>query len=298
MLGDIIKICKIIPYTNDDLEHLDLYYKDFALEIVGQKALYEDMTTPILIIGWNQVKKMFPEQKENNSKISDNLFWTYSISEDKEKNTKNIHSFLEFSIRKFFNKPIISYDYIIDGEIKDFLSKNININHKSFIYFHRNVCYIYNNGNTLSISLPSLSFVGKDWKNITTGIVNRLDCLIFSFENISRYTNYEEIENVLTLENIFWSKYNYYLEPKEVLKIFLNNDIHKHIPFFMNILYNLKPLNGDEINYSNRLIKKDKITLWLSKNRVYFKKDFKPSNYFLKFTNDNDKKYLSLNYSS
>ena len=113
----------------------------------------------------------------------------------KEKNS--IKSFFEYSIKKFFNKNIISYDFILDGEFKDFLSKSIDRTQRSFIYFHKNVCYLYNNKNTYAISLPSLEFVEKDVKFLMTEIMNRLECTIFSYYNLSKYTNLENIRDVI-----------------------------------------------------------------------------------------------------
>jgi hypothetical protein len=296
MLNSLIKICKIVPYTSEDLEYINSNYRDFSVDIILKEDFKDEINIPTLIVGWNYVKEKFPNQNISSSKIDDNLFWTYSITENKEKSQNDIKSFFEYSIKKFFNKNIISYDFILDGEFKDFLSKSIDRTQRSFIYFHKNVCYLYNNKNTYAISLPSLEFVEKDVKFLMTEIINRLECTIFSYYNLSKYTNLENIRDVMTIENIFWSKYNIYIEPKDFNSIFLNKDMHKHIPLLMKIISENNQITKDELNSCKRQAKKDKITSWLSENKIFFDKSFNASEK-ISFTWEGDRKYLKLRYS-
>ena len=55
-------------------------------------------------------------------------------------------------------------------------------------------------------------------------------------------------------------------------------------------------VSRDELNSCKRQTKKDKVTSWLSENRVYFDKNFKPQG-GIKCSWDNQKKYLMLRYS-
>jgi hypothetical protein len=296
MLNDLIKICKILPYTSEDVDYIHTHYGKFALEILTPEELEGYNNVPTLIVGWKNVKEIFPEQSIRESKISENLFWTYSLSENETKLKNDINSFLEFSIRKFFNKPLITYDAILDGEIRDFFQKNINPNIRSFIYFHKNACYIHNDKDTYAISLPSLEFIGKDYKSIMTGLINKIECTIFSYYNANRYVILDDLRDVMTTENIFWSKYAYYIEPRDFSDIFLNNDMHKNIPLLMKIIRDNNEVTGDEINSCKRQTKKDKITSWLSGNRVYFEKSFKTPE-GLRCTWEGGKKFLRLRYS-
>jgi hypothetical protein len=296
MLNDLIKICKILPYTSEDIDYIHTHYGKFALDILTPEELGGYNNVPTLIVGWKNVKEIFPEQSIRESKISENLFWTYSLSENETKLKNDINSFLEFSIRKFFNKPLITYDAILDGEIRDFFQNNINPDIRSFIYFHKNACYIHNDKDTYAISLPSLEFIGKDYKSIMTGLINKIECTIFSYYNANRYVVLDDLRDVMTTENIFWSKYAYYIEPRDFSDIFLNNDMHKNIPLLMKIIRDNNEVTGDEINSCKRQTKKDKITSWLSGNRVYFEKSFKTPE-GLRCTWEGDKKFLRLRYS-
>jgi len=296
MLSELIKICKIIPYTAEDEDYISINYKNFALEVYRPEILKESFIIPTLIIGWDNVKKHYPEQSILNSKITDKLYWTYSLSENESKSKSDIESFLNFSIKKFFNKSLITYDAIIDGELKEFILKNINPKIRSFIYFHKDACYIYNDKNTYAISILSLNFIGKDYKKILTSLINKIECTILSYYNVSRYVYMDELRDVMTTENIFWSKYTYNIEPKDFNNMFLGKDMHKNIPLLMKITRENNEITNDELNSCKRQTKKDKITSWLSGNKIYFDKSFKPQN-GLRCSWDNGKKYLILRYS-
>jgi hypothetical protein len=296
MLNDLIKICKVFPYTDEDYDYLLSNYRDFAFDVMSSNVEDEFLTVPTLIIGWDKVQNLFPEQNKSISKIDENLYWTYSSSENLTKSKSDIKSFLEFSIKKFFNKKLITFDYIIDGELKSFIANNINPKVRSYIYFHKNACYIHNINETYAISLSSLEFSGKDVKRIMTSLINKIECTIFSYQNITNYTYIDEIRDVMTLENMFWSKELKYVEPKDFINIFLSKDIHKNIPLLMKILMENNKITQDEINSCKRQSKKDRITSWLSTNKLYFEESFIPTKE-IRCKYENNKKYTILKYS-
>jgi len=296
MLNDLIKICKVFPYTDEDYDYLLSNYRDFAFDVMSSNVEDELLTVPTLIIGWDKVQNLFPEQNKLISKIDENLYWTYSSSENLTKSKSDIKSFLEFSIKKFFNKKLITFDYIIDGELKSFIANNINPKVRSYIYFHKNACYIHNINETYAISLSSLEFSGKDVKKIMTSLINKIECTIFSYQNITSYTYIDEIRDVMTLENMFWSKELKYVEPKDFINIFLSKDIHKNIPLLMKILMENNKITQDEINSCKRQSKKDRITSWLSTNKLYFEESFMPTKE-IRCKYENNKKYTILKYS-
>ena len=296
MLHDLIKICKILPYSSDDVDYINTHHNTFALEVIDSIEANSPITLPTLIVGWSKVKEMYPGQSIMNTKISENLFWTFSLTEKEEKNKSDINSFLEYSIKKFFHKNLISYDAIVDGELRDFFLKNINKKIRSFIYFHNNVCYIHNDSDTYAISIPSIDFVGKDSKKILTGLINKVECTLFSYYNAVKYVYIDQLRNVMTTENIFWSKYSYYIEPKDFNKMFLGKDMYRHIPVLMKIIRDNHEVTKDEFNSCLRQTVKDRTTSWLSTNKVYFDPSFKVPD-GVRSTWDNGKKYLMLRYS-
>lgn len=46
-----------------------------------------DISIPTLIIGWDNVKKLYPEQNILNNKINENISWTFS---KREKDRKSV----------------------------------------------------------------------------------------------------------------------------------------------------------------------------------------------------------------
>lgn len=296
MLHNLIKICKVIPYSSDDMDYINTHYGDFAIDLIESIDSNDEVGVPTLILGWNKVKEMYPEQSILSSKIKDNLFWTFSLNEKEEKNKSDIKSFLEYSIKRFFHKKSISYDSIIDGELREFLLKNINKKVRSFIYFHKNVCYIHNESETYAISISSLNFVGKDSKKILTGLINKIECTLFSYYNSVKYVYIDQLRDVMTTENIFWSKYSHYIQPKDFNKIFLGKNMYRYIPVLMKIIRDNHEVTKDELNSCMRQTIKDKTTSWLSTNKIYFNNNFKVPD-GVRSTWDNGKKYLMLRYS-
>ena len=154
MLNNFIKICKVFPYTEDDADLLYKNYSNSAVDIIEDNV--ELGVLPSIIIGWERVKKLFPSQSIMNKKIDDNVFWTYSIVENKEEFKKDVDFFIKSSIKNYFSKSIKTYDAIIDGDLKQFFSDNINPKTRTFIYFHKNALYFHNEGRNCAISLISL----------------------------------------------------------------------------------------------------------------------------------------------
>ena len=59
MLHNLIKICKIFPYSSDDLDYINAHYGDFALDIIDNIDINLETVVPTLILGWNKVKEMY-----------------------------------------------------------------------------------------------------------------------------------------------------------------------------------------------------------------------------------------------
>lgn len=296
MINDLIKVCKFIAFTTEDLDYLNSKFSNYSCEILDGNNLEIINSVPTIIIGWNFVKKKFPNQSILNKNINKDLYWTYSLLESEREFKKDCVNFLDNSINNFFDKKLISFDAIIDGSLKDFLSKNINPKIRSFIYFHRNVCYIHNENKICSISALSLEFIEKDYKSIFTDLINKIPCTLFSYLNSSKYTYIEHLRDVMTIENIFWTKYYFYIEPKKFSEAFLNKNIHRFIPLLMKVVYENHETTKEELNSCKRQVKKDKLSCWMSKNRIYFDKKYKfPEN--LKTSWEKGQIYTILKYS-
>ena len=62
-----------------------------------------DKTVPTLIVGWKEVKKLFPTQDILISYIDDNTTWTFSKREKRFQYEKDIKLFIDNIIKKLTN---------------------------------------------------------------------------------------------------------------------------------------------------------------------------------------------------
>jgi hypothetical protein len=148
-----------------------------------------DTNLPTIIIGWNNVKELFPEQDILTKKISDTISWTFSKREKRHQYEKDIDVFIKGVISSLDDKINYKFfNYILSTQQK----------RERFIsYINKGECSIYHNSRflyvychtdniTLGISLRDLFYVGVDAKsfvkllnvngnNIITDNLNFLD---------------------------------------------------------------------------------------------------------------------------
>lgn len=132
-----------------------------------------DSSIPTLIIGWSEVKKIFPEQNILVNKITDTIYWTFSKREKRYKYEVDLKNFIEKIINnindsinyKFFNYILSSKE-----KQKSFI-EYVNIGGNS-IYLNSKFLYVYNpkDKNTIGISLRDLYYVGIDVKNFVKSL--------------------------------------------------------------------------------------------------------------------------------
>lgn len=75
-----------------------------------------DTNIPTIIIGWNKVKELFPNQKITNKVITDNICWTFSEKEKRNDNTSDLNKFKKDCIKTFGSK--YKYFFLNPFEIK------------------------------------------------------------------------------------------------------------------------------------------------------------------------------------
>lgn len=296
MLSKKIEICKIYVDNEEDFSCLNKIFGGNNGVIISN--LNPDFKTniPVLVIGWKRIKKEYPDQKIKNRNIKNNIFWTFSLEESKESFKKEAKEFVKKSLDEFFNLSFISYDSIINGDFKNFIESNINKKNKCFVYFYNNACYIYNDDKIIVVGLDSIDYVSENSKKIITDFINEYDCIVFNYENISQFVNLNRLKKLLTIENIYWTKFGNVLEYKDIQKYFFNRNVHRYVAFVMSFLYNID-LNDEEIKSCYRQSERDIITSWLSSRAIFFSKNFAPDKN-IKIKWDNYKKYTKSKYSN
>lgn len=122
-----------------------------------------DTSIPTLIIGWSEVKEIFPNQNILNTKIDDTISWTFSKREKRFQYEKDVDAFINKVVSalndkikyRFFNFLLATQDkrasfisYVQTGNCS--------------IYYNSRFLYVYNINNsfTIGISLTDLEYIG------------------------------------------------------------------------------------------------------------------------------------------
>jgi hypothetical protein len=122
-----------------------------------------DTSIPTLIIGWSEVKEIFPNQNILNTKIDDTISWTFSKREKRFQYEKDVDAFINKVVSalndkikyRFFNFLLATQDkrasfisYVQTGNCS--------------IYYNSRFLYVYNINDsfTIGISLTDLEYIG------------------------------------------------------------------------------------------------------------------------------------------
>jgi hypothetical protein len=297
-----IIVCKVITFCEEDFLNYKLEFPSTSI-IIEQLPIEnyeEDLSLPTILVGWNNIKTLYPNQRISNNCINENLFWTYTVSESKE----SAYSIARDLIMKFFShwlpNEYIPYDYVLDGKLSSFLEKQYSDINSMFVYFSGKAMYIYNPSESqkiVAVSLESMKFSGIDIKKAITALISKFKPICFSYKNIHQYiTKGYELESS-TLENLYWIKETDELTEKRLFDTIMDSDGVRYIPFLMYLLNDQIDLDENEQIYLKCLNRRDVITEWLSDRELFFKKSY--VNERIKFQHSVDGlPYTKLEYSN
>lgn len=116
---------------------------------------------PTLIIGWDYVKKNYPDYDVTNRKLSDNLFWTVKKTEKRDIYEEDLFYFIRNTYEglvKGINYYFLSPFSFNRNQLIRLLQK-LNIT-KSISYLHDNMAYIYIDDYILGIDISLMEFIG------------------------------------------------------------------------------------------------------------------------------------------
>jgi len=294
MVLNQLKICTIYTGLSQDYESLAKVYGNSGVSIVKTEPI-TDETIPTLIIGWDRVKFLFPNQKIENKIINDYVQWTFSSVEDSNLFISDSKSFVDINLQRFYETPIQSYDYLLNGDINEFLLKIIS--KKLYLFFHLNCCYIYNGIGIYAINLDSLDENGIKSENILLNLINSNDCVIFNHKNLCKHIDCDQLtKRLISVENVYWTKYKYVISYFDLSKNFLNEEVHRYVPYFMSLLMDID-LSYEEERSCKRQAVRDIITNWLSSQAVFFNKTYRFTDKKIKTKWNNYKQYTKTEYS-
>lgn len=274
--------CEIFT-SETNVKTYTLEYENYCISIktFSELNLNNDFTIPTLIIGWDYIKNNFDKARISKKKIKNNLYWTFSESEDKNTNNKDLNNFLKKSLNEFLPSNYETFDCILQGNILN-QSELIFDQSINFCYVSKNVLYVYNQNKFYGINLESIDYNYNNKSEFFKFILNRYRIIFFNYENIIEYLKIDDIF-IETLENICWICNNF---------ILTETSLHKFSPFPINEKYfvflmskffemiNCSLIENKEILF--RLNKKDQITKWLSQRHIHF---IQNKNLILKYSN-------------
>lgn len=118
---------------------------------------------PTLIVGWSDVKLLFPNQDILNSKISDTISWTFSKREKRYQYEKDVNIFINNVLNELNDKiKYRFFNFLLATQSKreKFISYVQSGN--CSIYYNSRFLYVYNINDsfTIGISLIDLEYIG------------------------------------------------------------------------------------------------------------------------------------------
>lgn len=174
-----------------------------------------DISIPTLIIGWDNVKKLYPEQNILNNKINENISWTFSKREKRYQYEKDLKKFIENVVKEINDK--INYhffNYLLASETRRKSFIDYIKNGESSIYYNSKFLYAYNANDsiTIGVSLKDLFYIGINPKFLID---------IFNENNVIICNNIKDIGDdsfFLVKDNIKIIAYLNYLKNKDIYK--------------------------------------------------------------------------------
>jgi len=175
-----------------------------------------DKSLPTLIIGWKEVKELFPDQNILEKKINETTYWTFSKKEKRyryEEDLKNFINEISSTIEKHANYRF--FNFILSTEEKRERFIKYVQKGSCFIYHNSRFLYLYNSKDkmTFGISLNDLKYIGYN-------VYDFISKLKFNDDNLVT-DNFKFLDNEsfpLIKDNIKCVAYLFYLKNTDIYK--------------------------------------------------------------------------------
>lgn len=144
-----------------------------------------NLQIPTLIIGWENVKRFYPQVDILNKKITDTISWTYSNREKRQEYEPDLNKF----IRDLFVNLGITVKYTFFNvltsklkRIKDFI-KYIQSDLPKVIYVTNKNVYIYNGEQITGFSISDLEYYGIKKEKVINLLKRNINNRLFFNDN-------------------------------------------------------------------------------------------------------------------
>lgn len=155
---------------------------------------------PTLIIGWDNVKVIAPNADYFDRKLSDDIFWTFSITEKRDMHEEDLYYFIKKCYEVFVSKSNYIYiDFILFENKKVLNIFNIIKNSSKKIGFQTdNMIYINVDNLIYGIDLNVIDYIGKDRNQLINYLKNHIGVLFINNEILIEYKDYmDKLNNKL-----------------------------------------------------------------------------------------------------
>lgn len=185
-----------------------------------------DTSIPTLIVGWSDVKEMFPEQNILNYSITPTISWTFSKKEKRYQFEKDIVNFTTKVIQGITEK--VNYHFF-NYVLADQSRRNSFFSYVSqgncSIYHNARFLYIYNIKDklTIGVSLTDLRYIGMNIKEFIQMLnINQNNLIVDNLNFISQESF------ILLKDNVKSAAYLYYLKNSDIYKENLDNNAENY----------------------------------------------------------------------
>lgn len=141
---------------------------------------------PTLVVGWEKTKEEYPGTSIIEWKIENNLYWTYSKYERRDKYEDNIKRFNDLAVKDTIEKiKYTFFDVILDNgaHLKGFLDFLANTAKKT-VYIFKDMIYLYSGvGGDGQERVIGVSL--RDCEYIDPGLKKKIFSTIYSNDNIT-----------------------------------------------------------------------------------------------------------------
>ena len=144
-----------------------------------------DLQIPTLIIGWENVKRFFPQADILNKKITETVSWTYSNREKRQEYEPDLNKFIRDLFINLGSTVKYTFFNILTSKlkrIKDFI-KYIQSDLPKVIYFTNKNVYIYNGEQVTGFSISDLEYYGIKKEKVVNFLKRNVNNKLFFNDN-------------------------------------------------------------------------------------------------------------------
>lgn len=152
---------------------------------------------PTLIIGWEIVKTIDSDADYSNRVLSDNIRWTFTLSEKRNLYEEDLYYFIKYCYDNLVSKVTYKYvDFILnsDDDIADTF-KNIKKSEKKVAFKNESMIYIYTPNNIFGVDLNIIEFVDRKSDKLIEYLKSFIPVFLMDSNILIEYKDYMDMLN-------------------------------------------------------------------------------------------------------